>query len=46
MYKKFNINNYVKVKLTKNGHKVYSEFYSKLNLDPPKIKEDKDGYSE
>jgi hypothetical protein len=50
MLKKFNINDNVKVKLTKHGKCVYDNYLKALRCQPQqikhlRIKEDKNGYS-
>jgi len=41
----FNINDYVKVKLTDYGREKYREFWNKFGLKALKLKEDENGYT-
>lgn len=45
MYKKFNINKSVKVKLTRHGIAVYKEHYANIGLTDVTINIDDEGYS-
>lgn len=55
-YQDFNINDYVKVKLTERGKYIYSHYYDDLNaliiknggkhLEPVEIQYDEEGYTE
>lgn len=46
MFKRFNINSDVKVKLTKAGRDLYFKRYrSTVGFDPPNYYEDKQGYT-
>lgn len=45
-YKDTNLNFYIKVRLTKDGKRVYQEYYAYYNCDAPRLKFDDEGYVE
>lgn len=45
-YKDTNLNFYIKVLLTKDGKKIYKEYYTNYNCDAPRLKLDDEGYVE
>lgn len=43
--KSLNINSKVMIKITKMGESVYNKHYNNLNMVPPKIERDENGYT-
>lgn len=43
--KEFNINDYVKVKLTKEGETIYTCHYRDIGIEPIKVPKDLDGFT-
>ena len=44
-YEKTNLNNYIKVKLTEHGRKIYRNSFISIGLAEPRIKVDEEGFT-